>query len=287
MTFNRKWRVSAEEAGMRLLAFLRKKNSDVPSVKSLKRAIESKRCTVNGKTETFASHPLKKDDMVILDFAEDKKEKITLTILYEDPDLLIVDKPAGLISENRYFAPLLKTRAALIHRLDKETSGAIMLGKNTEIIEQMISLFREKKVYKQYLAVVDGSLPQEEGTIETALRKKTSSLPGQTLYQTTKGKGLAALTRWKCLKKTHEASFVLLEPITGRTHQLRVHLQSIGHPILGDIQYSKRFRCHYRPRRHLLHAYTLSFIHPKTKQKIEVLSPFPLDFREALEKLKF
>src|SRR5271170_1303963 len=106
-SFVSKWRVSTEEAGMRLLAFLRKKNPDVPSVKSLKRAIDGKRCTVNGKTETFASHPLKKDDLVILNFIEEKKEKTVLTILYEDPDLLIVDKPAGVISENRYFAPLL------------------------------------------------------------------------------------------------------------------------------------------------------------------------------------
>jgi 23S rRNA pseudouridine955/2504/2580 synthase len=288
-SFVRKWRVLPEEGGMRLLTFLHQKNPDVPSVKSLKRALDGKRCTVNGKTETFASHRLMKEDLVVLDFAQEKKEKTVLTILYEDPDLLIVDKPAGVISENRYFAPLLKKRAALIHRLDKETSGAVMLGKNPEIIEQMIGLFREKQVHKQYLAIVDGSVAEPQGIIETSLRKKPASIPGQVLYETVKGKenrGLAAITRWKCLKKTNDASLVLCEPITGRTHQLRVHLQSIGHPILGDIQYAKRFRCPYRPRRHLLHACTLSFTHPKTKQKIHVTSPIPPDFQEALERLR-
>src|SRR5690242_14087697 len=87
----RKWRVSLQEEGMSLLAFLREKNSDAPSVKSLKRAIDGKRCTVNGRTETFSSHPLKKNDVITLNFAEFKKS--SLTILYEDQDLIIVDKP--------------------------------------------------------------------------------------------------------------------------------------------------------------------------------------------------
>lgn len=229
-SFIRKWRVSAQEAGMPLLSFLRKKNEDVPSVKSLKRAIEAKRCTVNGKTETFSSHPLKENDTIVLDYADERPAKKTLTVLYEDGDLLIVDKPAGLVCENRYFAPLLKKRAALIHRLDKETSGVVMLGKNTEIIEQMIAVFRQRAVDKQYLAIVDGCLSESEGKIENALRKQESSIAGQVLYEVTKGRGSQAITYWKCLKKSHDASLVLCQPITGRTHQLRIHLNWIGHP---------------------------------------------------------
>src|SRR5690348_12982640 len=218
--FPRKWRVSPKEAGMSLLAFLREKNPDAPSVKALKRSIDGKCCTVNGKIELFSSSRLKAGDVVSLQRV--LSDRITsLSILYEDSDLLIVDKPAGLICENRYFAPLLKQRAELIHRLDKETSGVVMLGKNKEIIELMIALFRERKVHKQYVAIVDGQMAAMEGKIENVLRKKPSLTKGQVTYEITKGKGAAAITHWKCLKSVQAASLVLCEPITGRTHQLR------------------------------------------------------------------
>ena len=285
-SFIRKWRVSQEEIGMSLLAFLRKKNPDAISVKSLKRAIDGKRCTVNGKIETFSSHPLKKGDLVSWNaVARDNARKRSLLVLYEDQDLLIVDKPAGLVCENRYFIPLLKQRASLIHRLDKETSGIVMLAKHAEIMEEMIALFREKKILKKYLAVVDGNVVQKEGKIENFLRKKAHCIPGQVMYEVTRGKGALAITCWKCLKTVKNASLILCEPITGRTHQLRIHLSAMGHPILGDIQYGKRFRCPLHPERQLLHAYSIAFIHPKTRQPIFVESPIPLDFEEALKAL--
>lgn len=281
----KQWRVSPKEAGMSLLAFLREKNPDAPSVKSLKRAIDGKCCTVNGRIKLFSSYRVQRDDVVSLQCA--LPERITsLSILYEDSDLLIVDKPAGLTCENRFFAPLLKQRAELIHRLDKETSGAVMLGKNKEIIELMISLFREKKVHKQYVAIVDGQMAGSEGKIENVLRKKSSLTKGQVTYEVTKGKGVPAVTHWKCLKSKQSASLVLCEPITGRTHQLRIHLSTIGHPILGDLQYGKRFRCPLRPQRHLLHAQSLRFTHPKSLQEISVSAPIPSDFQAALRELK-
>jgi RluA family pseudouridine synthase len=279
------WRVSLKEVGMSLLAFLREKKPDAPSVKSLKRAIDGKCCTVNGKIELFSSYRLKTGDVVSLQWVHSQRVT-SLPILYEDSDLLIVDKPAGLTCENRYFAPLLKQRAELIHRLDKETSGVVMLGKNKEIIELMIALFREKKVYKQYLAIVDGRLAEAEGKIENVLRKKPSLTKGQVTYEVTKGKGVSAITLWKCLQSGQTASLVLCEPITGRTHQLRIHLSAIGHPILGDLQYGKRFRCTVRPQRHLLHALKLRFMHPKSGEEISVNAPIPPDFQAALKELK-
>lgn len=271
---------------MRLLAFLRKKNPDAPSVKSLKRAIDGKRCTVNGKIETFSSHPLKKGDIVSLNaMPHEKPRKQSLVVLYEDQDLLIIDKPPGLVCENRYFIPLLKQRATLIHRLDKETSGVVMLAKHSEIMEEMIALFREKKILKKYLAIVDGNVVQKEGKIENFLRKKANCIPGQVMYEATQGRGALAITCWKCLKTAPNASLILCEPITGRTHQLRIHLSAMGHPILGDIQYGKRFRCPLHPERQLLHAYSIAFIHPKTQQPIFVESPIPPDFEEALNTL--
>lgn len=284
----KKWRISVHEEGMSLLVFLRKKNTDAYSMKSLKRAIDSKCCSVNGKTEIFSSHSLKENDLITFDDVRCNRDFApVLKILYEDDDLLIVDKPAGLVCENRYFTSLLKKRAELIHRLDKETSGIVMLAKNPEIMALMISLFRKFSVHKQYLALIDGCIASSEGKIESKILKKKSSIPGQALFGTSQKRGLNAITFWKCLKKSQIATLVLCKPITGRTHQLRVHLSSIGHPILGDIRYAKRFRYPLIPHRHLLHARVVSFIHPKTRCEIRVKSPIPYDFKDALVKLKW
>jgi 23S rRNA pseudouridine955/2504/2580 synthase len=285
----KRWRVAASEAGMTLIAFLREKNSEAFSVKALKRAIDGKCCTVNNQTEVFSTRRLKKDDIVVLQITEGKAvSKASLIVLYEDDDLLCVDKPAGLVCENRYFAPLLEKRAQLIHRLDKETSGVLLLGKNVQIIELMIALFRQKAVHKQYLALVDGYVHASSGKIENALIKKKGASPGQVIYGATQSKGGApALTYWKCLQrsKTANASLLLCEPLTGRTHQLRVHMSGMGHPILGDTQYAKKFYCALRPQRQLLHAYRLSFKHPKTSEEIILTAALPQDFKQALNKL--
>lgn len=271
------WCVSADEAGMPLLSFLRKRNPQAASVKSLKRAIDGKCCIVNGQIETFSSHPLKKNDRVLLHKQEGKPQ--ALSLLYEDADLLIVDKPAGLTCEDRFFAPLLPTRAQLIHRLDKETSGLVMLGKNRAILDAMIALFRLKGVHKEYLALVDGKLQAPEGIIQNHLRKR-SSASAQAFYVAGRS-GMEAITRYRRLKVGKDASLVLCEPITGRTHQLRVHMNGLGHPILGDTHYGMTFRCPLHPQRHLLHASALSFTHPLTHQPIHVTSPLPSDFEDA------
>ncbi|HEY2810896.1 MAG TPA: RluA family pseudouridine synthase [Rhabdochlamydiaceae bacterium] len=279
-----KWRVSAKEAGMSLLSFLREKNELGVSVKALKRAVDGKCCAVNGHLETFSSHRLEEGDVVTLrHLPPSRPKKMPLTVLFEDQDLLFVDKPAGLICENRYFAPLIQGRAHLIHRLDKETSGVVMLGKNKEIIEEMIALFRKKQIRKYYLALVDGCIREEKGKMQSGLKKEAKR---QATFREAKGRGAAdALTLWKCLGRSQTASLLLCEPITGRTHQLRVHLNGIGHPILGDTHYGKRFRCTLKPLRHFLHAQRIAFVHPKTQSLVDVVAPLPLDFEQGLGQL--
>jgi 23S rRNA pseudouridine955/2504/2580 synthase len=280
----KQWRVTPHEAGMRLLAFLREKNRDAPSIKSLKRAIDGKCCTVNGQTKTFSSHCLKSNDLVTLNSLQ--APPLHLSVLYEDDALLIVDKPAGLICENRYFAPLLHTKAELIHRLDKETTGILLLAKNREIQEAMLSLFRQRAIRKHYLALVDGCVSESQGIIKNSLKKKSSVMQGQVFYEVCAHKKFnEAITHWKCVKKARGASLLLCELVTGRTHQLRVHLEWLGHPILGDTHYGKHFRCRLNPQRQLLHAHSICFSHPKTGKPLEILSPPPADFVAAQEKL--
>lgn len=281
------WKVARKEAGMRLLPFLREKCPEAPSAKAIKRAIDGKCCTVNAQTETFSSRILKENDLVSLsDGAFEKKQTFKkIPVLYEDKELLIINKPAGLVCD----APTLKRHfpafRGMVHRLDKETTGVLILAKTGEALEKMAALFKERAVRKVYLAIVDKAVLKQEGKIDNYLGKK-QSYQGQTIYGAVAAKeGMRALTEWTCLKRGKTASLIRCEPRTGRTHQLRVHMSGMGHPILGDTQYAKRFTCPLRPQRILLHAYRLSFTHPTTSQKIAVQAPIPLDFKHAMREL--
>ncbi len=284
--------VISSEEGMTLLSFLRLHCPDAPSVKAIKRAIDGKLCSVNGRIETFSTHPLRKGDRVRFDFSglsgPAKTAKVEPAILYEDEVFLICNKPAGMVCENRVFNQVLPRylgKLLLVHRLDKETSGALILAKEPAILKKMISLFKEHQVSKLYLALVDRKLKKEKGKVENYLGKK-GSYQGQTIYgPVDPKKGQHAVTLWKCLKSAKTASLLLAEPVTGRTHQLRVHFSLIGHPILGDAQYGKTFTCQLHPKRHLLHAYSIRFIHPLNKKEIEAIAPIPSDFQEVLSDL--
>lgn len=287
-----KWRVSKKDAGMRLLQFLRENCPEAPSVKMIKRAIDGKLCTVNNRTETFSSYTLSENDTVALRsaaFDQPKEAKaVKVPILYEDKEILIVNKPAGLVSDNKSLKACFPEykKLELAHRLDKETTGVLVLAKTAKAKEKMISLFKERAIRKLYLALVDGAVAKDEGTIDNFLGKK-SSFQGQTVYGAVDRKeGQRAITHWQCLKRGTNATVVRCEPFTGRTHQLRVHLSGMGHPILGDTQYGKKFACRYLPQRNLLHAYSVVFKHPTSGEEIKVVAPIPLDFKEALAELK-
>ena len=287
------WRVSKDLAGMSLLSFLKEKCVAAPSVKALKRAIDAKSCSVNGRIEIFSSFSLSENDLVSLSEGafevKTRSKKTKLSVLYEDDELLICNKSAGVTSEKSSVLPLLpssKKSWELVHRLDKETTGALIIAKTSSMKQKMMELFRQRKVQKAYLAIVDGVMAKEEGTIDNFLGR-IHSYQGQTIYGAVDPKkGLHAITHWKCLKRAKTASLVWCEPLTGRTHQLRVHFSGIGHPILGDTQYGKRFRCSLQQKRNLLHAYQIRFVHPSTGDQMKVIAPIPADFKQALDTLK-
>ena len=271
---------------MRLLAFIKSQCEEAPSVKAIKRAIDCKRCTVNRRIETFSSFVLSEGDLVVLSadaFAEEEKKSIP--ILYEDEDLLVCNKPPGVISDAsalRPFFPKWTNQWALVHRLDKETSGALLIAKKSVAKERLLKAFKERTVHKAYLALVDGIVKKESGKIDNHLGK-IGSYQGQTIYgQVEPGKGQRAITSWKCMQRGKNVSLIWCEPLTGRTHQLRVHLSAMGHPILGDVQYGKRFRSSLHPPRNLLHAYQIRFPHPTTGKEIKVTAPIPADFKVYL-----
>lgn len=270
-----KWRVSAEQSGKTLLQFLRECYPKL-SAKALKRQLDQHRCRLNGRLERFSSAAVGTGDEVILDIVETTVLK-PHKILFEDRYLKVIDKPSGVTSES-----LAQDGAVLVHRLDKPTSGALILAKSPEAFERMVALFRKKSVEKTYLTLVSGRPTAAEGKIENELGK-LHEIGGQTIWGSVE-KGQHALTFWKLLQKAKGGALIEARPITGRTHQIRVHLASIAHPIVGDAQYSTRSNYVEAPRV-MLHAYRLSFPHPYSEVPVNVTATPPDDFIVQMKKM--
>lgn len=255
---------------------------------------------VNNKSSK-ASYKLKANDVVFIllpDLKEPKAkpEKIPLDIAFEDDDLIVVNKSQGMITHptSRIYRGTLVNallyhckdslsgingvlRPGIVHRLDKETSGLIIVCKNDKSHNEIAKQFKERKIKKYYLAIVHRVLKYDKGTINKPIgRHKT-----QRQKMAVVNSGRNAITHFKLLKKVeaiHElplpGKYTLMEciPETGRTHQIRVHLTSIGHPIVGDRIYgTKNDPCELM----MLHAYKLIFIHPKTGKQIALETEIP------------
>lgn len=275
--------VQTSEKGQRLDHFLKTKLPYL-SAKALKKRIEKGACRLNGKVLTYASHKVANKDRVEFHLSEESIPSIQ--ILYEDDYLLVVDKPASIVSDPMLIKNHLDSRyksCKLVHRLDKNTSGVLILAKDKKQEENLISLFRKRQVSKQYLAVIDGHMSKMEGKIETPLLVK-GIIEGKKKL-TPALKGMQALTHWKELSRGEDCSLIECIPITGKTHQIRVHLSSVGHPILGDTVYGKQFKCRYFAPRILLHAFSIAFKHPITQEEMQFKADIPSDFKKALEAL--
>lgn len=279
------WQVTGDEAGMKLLPFLQSKLKESISNRDLKRKIESNLCTVNGKSERFASVTLKKKDLVtFFDQPLEKKTDVSFDrqrILFDDEAFIIYNKPAGLVCDSKILETLIPgQKLFLTHRLDKETSGVLILAKNRSASSLMAELFKQRLVHKTYLTWVDGVLPKSYGKIENYLGK-IKTYQGNAIYGEVSKEGQLAITKWRVQKRRKTASLLECSPLTGRTHQIRVHLNGIGYPILGDYVYGRQFTTLFRPKRVLLHALKIEFTHPMTRKKVLVSAPIPRDFSEA------
>ncbi len=270
-----KW--SVQEGGVSLLNFLKERVKNAASVKAIKRSIDDRSCLVNGRIERFGSRRLNPGDQVQFILKPSENKNFSIDKLYEDDHLLAIDKPVHLICDDKEIQQILpeyKGKIWLAHRLDKETSGVLLLAKSFEAKERLRELFAQRNIEKRYLALVHGSMCKDEGEIHSRLVVK-KRLCGQTIYGIScDGRGEKAQTFWKCLQRRTATTLVECKPVTGRTHQIRVHLSSIGHPIVGDLQYGKRIpekgvqRC-------LLHAMQLKFAHPFTGKEVSIEAAIP------------
>lgn len=269
---------------LRLLNYVRNKAPASFSLKDLRWAIEHHRCKVNGVVERFCSRKIYPHDVVTIDLIKRpciKKESIHH--YFQDEHLIVCEKPAQMTSED--LAHLMKSH--LVHRLDRDTTGVILFAKTLQAKKGLEHLFRARLIKKEYLTLTHGIAQKPNGSILAAL-KKAGSREGEVYWAVTKGpEGLSSHTDWELLASASHVSFLRCTPLTGRTHQIRVHLASIGLPILGDVRYGTRRSTHNLPFfRPLLHAFRLNFHHPITKESLSFKSPLPEDFLTVLEKLE-
>lgn len=269
--------VQKEEAGMQLASFLVAKMSSF-SRRAIKRAIDQGLCTIDNQRERFHHTPVRPFQKIVLCVPDEQKNDLEL--LYEDEWILAYNKPPGFVCEENQKI----LRGLLIHRLDKDTSGVLLVAKSQEVKDKFITLFRQKKIEKKYVALVAGRMNKDTGVIENEL-VPIQSFQGATKYGVGVG-GQYACTRYEVMRRWKEATLVLLIPETGRTHQLRVHMSFLGHPIINDPLYGGPLVD--GAYRHMLHAKEVVFLHPygaSTNKKLSISAPIPVDLDEVCNSL--
>ncbi len=307
--------VTTRDYGKRLDQFLSETNLNL-SRSQAKNLIQKHLIFLNQKPSKPSTH-LKAGDVISGSLPEPeplslKPEPIPLTILYEDSSIIVIDKPSGMVVHPAYGNPsgtLVNAllyhckdlggingvlRPGIVHRLDKDTSGVMVVAKEDEAFHQLTKQFKNRTVEKVYLAIAYGKFGQNEGLIDSAIGRHPSE---RKRMSTRTKKGRTAITRWKKLEEFDGCTLLEIYPQTGRTHQIRVHLSSIGHPLLGDPLYGRKGRpgtihdpvlkeCVRRMNRQALHAQQLEFDHPRTGKRVRFVSPIPYDMKEVLEWLR-
>ena len=267
------------------------------------RWIENGLCTVDGKTQTKPSFKAAAGAALRLQVPEAvestvEKEDIPLEILYEDEDVAVVVKPCGMVvhpaagNESGTLVNALLfamddlsgiggvRRPGIVHRLDKDTSGLLMVAKNDAAHQSLSDQLRARTMEKHYLAVVEGCMREESGLVDKPIarskkdRKKMAVDP----------EGREALTEWRLVENLQNAALLDVHIMTGRTHQIRVHMQSLHHPVAGDPIYG--FKNGVKVPRLMLHAHTLAFDHPRTGERLFFRADPPEAFEKALQKLR-
>ncbi len=254
------------------------------SKKKVKQILDKRMVFVNKKRVWIASYQLNKGDVIEVVREETRPSNFHAghagikfqkgCILFRNDHYLIVSKspdiltngPESLESNLRMYFHDDYIQA--VHRLDRDTSGAVIFAMNSDAFERMKTLFKKKNIKKLYRAIVRGSISKQTFTIDTSIREQS------------------AITHVKLLKRGRNASYLEVQIETGRTHQIRIHLASIGYPIIGEREYDRRpieNQLLRQVKRHMLHAYQISFIHPYTHKEVSATADIPEDFRQCLK----
>lgn len=295
--------ITVEQTDIRLDAFLARKFPQF-SRSYFQNLINTGLVTVNN-APSKNKYLLQEEDIIELKFAESeisllKGEDIPLKIIYEDKDIIVVNKPEGLVVHPAcghktgtlvnallYKYPDLgknndSIRPGLVHRLDKGTSGVMVVAKTEPARFFLIKQFEKRNVQKTYLALVYGIIKEDSGEISAPVGRNPDN---RFKMSVTTYRGRDSVTQYKVLKRLKDFTYLEAHPKTGRTHQIRVHLTTIGHPVCGDTEYAYPVNLKSQEfSRMMLHAWKLRFLHPGTKKWVEYLAPVPKEFSAALKK---
>ena len=296
--------VEANEAGCRLDAFLANRVAGLSRTRAQK-LIEEGAVLVNTSPCCDKSYRVVPTDCVGLTVPEPEQyfvqpEPIPLNIVYEDPDLLVIDKPRGMVvhpapghSGGTLVNALLHhcndlsgiggaIRPGIVHRLDKDTTGLLIVAKNDFTHQALAAQLKERRLRREYLALVHGAVSPPTGRVSAPIgrhpahRKKMAVVPG----------GREAVTRYRVLARLGSYTLLQVSLETGRTHQVRVHMAFLGHPVAGDPVYGRAPAPLALTQGQALHARRIAFTHPRSGRFMEFAAPLPADFRAALRTLR-
>lgn len=253
-----------------------------------------------------ANYKVKVDDKIRFIIPENVEpdipaQNIPLDIIYEDKDILIVNKPKDMVvhpAPGHYEGTIVNAvmyhckdalsgingvmRPGIVHRIDKDTTGSLIICKNDEAHNFIAAQLKEHSINRRYRAIVWGRVSLDEGVIDAPIGRHPTDRKKMAINQKN---GKTAVTHYKVLERFEKFSYIECRLETGRTHQIRVHMASIGHPLLGDEVYSNA-KSPYKVKGQTLHAMTIGFIHPSTKEYMEFEAPLPDYFEDILRKLK-
>lgn len=296
--------VSEEECGLRIDRYLAEKNADL-SRSYIQKLLKNQEISVNG-IQVKANYKVQQEDQILLTVPELTEpdilpEDIPLDILYEDEDLMVVNKPKGMVvhpSAGHLSGTLVNAilyhcqghlsgingvmRPGIVHRIDMDTTGAILVCKNDFAHKDLAEQLKEHTIKRRYRAIVSGNLKEDTGRIEGPIGRHPIDRKKMAINYKN---GKDAVTHYQVLERFGNATYVECRLETGRTHQIRVHMASKGHPLLGDQVYGSA-RNPYHLQGQALHAMILGFVHPRTGEYMEFEAPLPEYFVKLLEKLR-
>lgn len=296
--------VLESQAGIRIDKFL---SDELPELSRsyIQKLIKDELITVNEKT-VKANYKLDSGDLVVVEQPELKEpdilaEDIPLEILYEDSDLLIVNKPKGMVvhpSAGHYSGTLVNAlmyyckddlsgingvmRPGIVHRIDMDTTGSLLVCKNDFTHQHIAEQLKEHSIKRIYHAIVHGVIKEEEGTIDAPIGRHPIERKKMSINHKN---GKEAITHYKVIQRFQNYTYIQCQLETGRTHQIRVHMASIRHPLLGDTVYGPA-KCPFKLQGQTLHAKTIGIVHPRTGEYIEVDAPLPEYFSSLLKRLE-
>ena len=295
--------VNTDNSGLRLDAYIAK-NIDNLSRTAVKRLIEEENIKVNGGAQKV-SYKVQENDEIEVNVPEAKEldikaEDIPVEVVYEDSDIIVVNKPKGLVvhpANGNWDGTLVNAimaickdslsgiggeiRPGIVHRLDKDTSGLLIIAKNDEAHLNMSNQIKNREVKKIYYALVRGNVSENEATINMPIGRSTKDRKKMAVTKN----GKEAVTHFKVLERFNKYTLLEVKIDTGRTHQIRVHLSEIGHPVVGDEVYSNG-KNEFGIKGQLLHAKSLDFKHPISGKELHLEAEIPEEFSNVLKELR-